>query len=192
MARGSRISLLGLYTWDKTIFDNFKLPASVNKNVLINNLLMECAEFEILYPDSNFIKNAIEQWSNKEIDNWNYIEELFKYDKSPFSDINITETTTHDTVKKESGIDKTVSQSTNQVSGWNDGLVNRNKIDDRNERTPDLTNTDKGTSTKTIKGSSDKYLKQDVLIKELNLRQIYDLYDLIIDGFKNRFCLLIY
>lgn len=192
MARGSRISLLGLYTWDNTIFENFMIPSSIDKNVLVNNLLMECAELEVLYADSDFMKNAIEQWSKKEIDNWNRIEELFKYNESPLNDIDITETTTHDYVKNESGSDKTISQSINQVNGWNDGLVDRNKIDDSNERTPNLTNTDKGTQTKTIKGLSSKYLKQDVMIKELQFRKLYDIYDVIIDEFKSRFCLLIY
>ena len=70
MARGSRISLLGLYTWDNTIFENFMIPSSVDKDVLVNNLLMECAELEVLYADSDFMKNAIEQWSKKELNKW--------------------------------------------------------------------------------------------------------------------------
>ena len=192
MARGSRISLLGLYTWDNTIFDNFMIPSSVDKDVLVNNLLMECAELEVLYADSDFMKNAIEQWSKKEIDNWNRIEELFKYNESPLSDIDITETIIHDNVKNESGTDKTTSESLNQVNGWNDGLVDRNKINDINERTPNLTNTDKGERIKTIKGLSSKYLKQDVILKELEFRKLYDIYEVIIDEFKSRFCLLIY
>lgn len=192
MARGSRISLLGLYTWDNTIFDNFMIPSSVDKDVLVNNLLMECSELEVLYADSDFMKNAIEQWSKKELDNWNRIEELFKYNESPLSDIDITETIIHDNVKNESGTDKTTSESLNQVNGWNDGLVDRNKINDTNERTPNLTNTDKGTQTKTIKGLSSKFLKQDVMIKELQFRKLYDIYEVIIDEFKSRFCLLIY
>ena len=192
MARGSRISLLGLYTWDNTIFDNFMIPSSVDKDVLINNLLMECSELEVLYADSDFMKNAIEQWSKKELDNWKRIEELFEYNESPLSDIDITETIIHDNVKNESGTDKTTSESLNQVNGWNDGLVDRNKINDTNERTPNLTNTDKGTQTKTIKGLSSKFLKQDVMIKELQFRKLYDIYEVIIDEFKSRFCLLIY
>ena len=45
------LSILGLYNYDNTIFDDFALPAQMNteKETLIDNLLMECAEFEILY-----------------------------------------------------------------------------------------------------------------------------------------------
>lgn len=191
MARGSRISILGLYTADNTIFDNFKIPSSINKEMLVNNILMECAEFEILYTNPDFMKNAIEQWSKKEIFKWNQINDALKT-INPLNDIDIVETINHDYIKNESGSDKTQSESINQINGWNDGLVDRNKINDINERTPNLTNTDKGERIKTIKGLSSKYLKQDIIFKELELRNLYNIDDIIIDDFKNRFCLLIY
>lgn len=191
MARGSRLSLLGLYTYDSTLFDNFNLPSTINKSMFINNLLMECAEFEILYPDSTFMKSAIEQWSLNELDKWNKISELLQSD-TPLQDINIEEITHHDFTKNETGVDKTVGNSLNKVNGWNDGLVDRNEIQDSNTRTPNLTNTDVGDTIKNIKGLSSKYLKQDIMLKELELRKLYALDDIIIDDFKTRFCLLIY
>ena len=191
MARGSRISILGLYKYDNSIFDNFHIPSSIDKDVLINNLLMECAEFEVLYPDAEFMKNAIEQWSLKEIENWNRMNDVLG-SMSPLEDINIVETTNHDYIRNESGSDKTMSDSINKINAWNDGLSDRNQIHDSSERTPNLTNTDKGLKTKTISGFSSKYLKQDVIIKELELRNLYQMDDIIIDDFKNRFCLLIY
>lgn len=191
MARGSIISLLGLYAWDSTIFDNFHIPESVDRDVLIKNLLMECAELEILYPNPDFMKDAIEQWSLKEIDKWNKFEYLLK-SETPLNDIDITETTIHDNIKNETGTDTTESESINQVNAWNDELSDRNKINDSNVRTPNLTNTDKGTTIKTMKGLSSKFLKQDIILKDLQLHNDYQIDDIIIDDFKTRFCLLIY
>lgn len=199
MARGSRISILGLYTFDNSIFDNFVIPESVDRDVLIQNILMECAEFEILYPDSNFMKNAIEQWSLKENEKWTKMNDILKIE-NPLNDVDIVENTIHDITKHESGNESHViyskTSSLNQVNGWNDGLTDRNKIDGEenstNTRTPNLTNTDNGERTKTIKGLSGKYLKQDVLMKEMEIRKLYNIDDIIIDDFKNRFCLLIY
>lgn len=199
MARGSRISILGLYTFDNSIFDNFVIPNNVDRDVLIQNILMECAELEILYPDSDFMKNAIGQWSLKEIDKWTKMNDLLEI-KNPLNDVDIVEKTIHDITKHESGNESNVidskTSSLNQVNGWNDGLSDRNKIDGEenstNTRTPNLTNTDIGERTKTIKGLSGKYLKQDVLMKEMEIRQLYSIDDIIIDDFKNRFCLLIY
>ena len=45
---GATMSLLGLWTANKGLFDFLKIPAALNKQTLIDNLLMECAELEIL------------------------------------------------------------------------------------------------------------------------------------------------
>jgi len=192
MGRGARLSLLGLYSFDNSIFDNFVIPNGMNKDMLLQNLLMECSELEILYPDSDFMKNAIGQWSLKELDKWIRMFELLSSNTNPLNDIDIVETTNHDFTKNETGTDMTTSESLNKVNGWNDGLVDRNKVNDTTTRNPNLTNTDSGEKVKTIKGLSSKYLKQDVIFKELELRNLYNIDDIIIDDFKTRFCLLIY
>lgn len=191
MARGSRISILGLYSYDNTIFDNMIIPDSVDRSVLINNLLMECSEFECIYPDSDFMKSAIGQWSEKEIETWNILDDMLSQ-TAPLTDINVTETEHHDYLKKETGSDKTEGESVSQVNGWNDGMVDRNKTNDSNTRTPNLNNSDVGDRVKTIKGLSSKYLVQDMIRKEIELRNDFSIDDIIIDAFKNRFCLLIY
>ena len=61
----SRLSLIGLYNYDPTIFDNLTLPTGLTKDILKNNILMRGAEFEVLYPDANFIKFSIGAWSAK-------------------------------------------------------------------------------------------------------------------------------
>lgn len=191
MARGSRISVLGLYTYDNTLFDEMVIPDSVDRSVLINNILMECAELECLYPDPDFMKSAIGQWSLKEIDTWNIIDDVLSQ-KNPLDDISVTETEHHDYMKQETGTDQTKGESISQVNGWNDGMVDRNKTNDSNIRTPNLNNSDVGDRVKTIKGLSSKYLKQDLVRKEIELRTDFSMDDVIIDAFKNRFCLLIY
>ena len=64
------LSILGLYNYDSTIFDNLVTPFEDNEN-LIQNILMECAELEILYPDADFMKFAIGAWSQKQLPIWN-------------------------------------------------------------------------------------------------------------------------
>lgn len=61
----SRLSLIGLYNYDPTIFDNLTLPTGLTKDILTNNILMRGAEFEVLYPDADFIKFSIGAWSAK-------------------------------------------------------------------------------------------------------------------------------
>ena len=44
----SSLSILGLYQWDNTLFDPMIVPAGVDKQAVVNNILMDCAELEVL------------------------------------------------------------------------------------------------------------------------------------------------
>ena len=71
----SKLSILGLYQHDQSLFENLHLPAeftSEDRETLINNLLMECAEFECTYPAFDFCKAAIGFWSNARLHVWQW------------------------------------------------------------------------------------------------------------------------
>lgn len=57
------LSILGLYQREPTLFDGLELPGSMNKDVLIDNILYEAATLEAYYPDPNFMKFMIGRWS---------------------------------------------------------------------------------------------------------------------------------
>ena len=63
--RPATLSILGLYRYDPTLFDNFQIPTALDKTVLIDNLLLECAELEVLYPDLDFLKFIIGRWRER-------------------------------------------------------------------------------------------------------------------------------
>ena len=72
----SDMSILGLYNYDNTLFANMAYPeafTSDDEAVLLNNLLMELAEFEVIYPTPVFMKQAIAAWSAKELPTWERI-----------------------------------------------------------------------------------------------------------------------
>lgn len=91
------ISILTLYQIDDTLFDNMELPArpftdrgyedlfltgwDLDKDILVENLLMELAELNILYTDPVFMKYAITTWSKKNKAVWQALYEtiFFKY-----------------------------------------------------------------------------------------------------------------
>jgi hypothetical protein len=64
------LSVLALYNYDNTIFDNLEIPQGVAKEDVINNILMELAEVEILYANPAMMKSAIGFWSKKELPVW--------------------------------------------------------------------------------------------------------------------------
>ena len=93
----SLISILTLYQIDDTLFENMELPArpftdrgyedmfltgwDLDKDTLVENLLMELAELNVLYTDPVFMKYAITTWSKKNKAVWQALYEtlFFKY-----------------------------------------------------------------------------------------------------------------
>lgn len=58
-------TLMGMYNYDNTIFNEMILPVGIDGDLLKQSLLIEKGEFEVLFPDPNFMKNAIKVWSAK-------------------------------------------------------------------------------------------------------------------------------
>ena len=85
----AQLDLLGLYRIDNTILDKLELPVDENdqevldRNVLKDNLLLDTVEMEILYPDPDFLKEAIGSWSSKQVPVWTELYKTTQYDYNP-------------------------------------------------------------------------------------------------------------
>lgn len=64
-----KLTMLGLQQAltikNQTLFDNMNLPAGIDKDTVVDNILLEGSDFEVLYPDPDFMRAAIGVWSNK-------------------------------------------------------------------------------------------------------------------------------
>ncbi len=84
------LSILGLYQREPTLFDELELPGSMNKDVLIDNILYEAATLEAYYPDPNFMKFMIGSWSFMNQSVWQKLYDttvleynpIFNYDRT--------------------------------------------------------------------------------------------------------------
>lgn len=61
----SRITLIGMYNYDSTIFDLLTVPTGIDRSTLIDTILLNSGDFECLYPDAPFLKFSIGAWSRK-------------------------------------------------------------------------------------------------------------------------------
>lgn len=124
----SKISILGLYKHDQSLFDNLRLPTAFTQNdreTLINNLLMECAEFECLFPNFDFCKSAIGFWSAARVGVWEklYATTQFVYNPIWNKDGTITETRTKEYSDEKSG----TVENEKEYSGSKSGSVSNTK-----------------------------------------------------------------
>lgn len=181
MRRTSTMSVLGLYNYDNTLFDDMIIPTTLTKQVLVDNLLMELAELEVVYTSAPFMKLAIKQWSTKMIDNWNKEQSALSNNYDPLHNYDRTETV------EETGNTSGTSGNTNKVTGYNSSTM---QDATSNASTSDVDST----IERNIRayGNIGVTTSQQMLESELKLRSNYNIYDLIINDFKNRFCVLVY
>lgn len=185
MARGSRISVLGLYHINPDLFNGMRLPASLSLGTFVDNLLMEYAELEVVYPDPEFMQDAIERWSKMRLPTWNRMEKVLYEEYDPFINIKRDEVRT---ITEERDLTGT-GDTTGKVSAWNDeGFTDRAKDESVSTQTGTVTTTEHFH----VEGDSAITDAQDVLKKEMQVRIEYDLYRLILAEFKERFCILVY
>ena len=92
----SRLDLLGIYNFDNTVLDLLEVPEDedgnelIDKDTLKDNLLMDTAEMEILYPDASFLKLAIGAWSKKQVPIWSELYASTQYEYNPIWNVNGT------------------------------------------------------------------------------------------------------
>lgn len=93
------VTPLSLYMLDETLFDGLQLPTmptnptdypdlyvqgfNLDREVLVNNILMETGELDCIYPDPDFCKWAITQWSKKELPVWQELYNTLFYKYNP-------------------------------------------------------------------------------------------------------------
>lgn len=104
------MSVLGLYNYDDTIFDNMSFPEAMTtaeKTDTINNIILECAELEVLYTNPAFMKFAIQTWSRKELPTWVRVYNASVAEYDPIENYNRYEesTQTTDMTRQHSGND---------------------------------------------------------------------------------------
>lgn len=208
MSRQSWLSFLGLYNWDNTIFDDMTLPDDFtldDKEIIVNNLLMESAELEVLYPDPEFMKQAITAWSAKEVISWNRLYKAMTAKYDPIENYNRKEET--DTQNRgsmvNSGTDRNDRtgqfQTTNSITSFDNNNfqphdLSVETVGDNTSITYGRTVSDNtGSKIKSeIHGNIGVTTSQQMLEQEIEVTPKINIYNIIINSFIQRFCLLVY
>lgn len=179
------LSIRALYRFNPDLFAYMYVPDGISKNVLANRIVTEYAELEVLYPDPDVMQDVITQWSFSQAKRWQRMALVLEEEYDPFINIKRDEVRTITTDRDL----QSTTEGQNGVSAWNS--------DDFEPRTSqNASGTDTGRVTTTehfhVEGDSAITDAQDVLRKEMEVRQKYNLYDVIMQDFKKRFLLQIY
>lgn len=244
MSRGAQMSILGLWQWDNSIFDLMQYPSfqdgetvyqftAEEKEMLNNNLMAECAELEILYPNPVVMKNMIGLWSMKELPTWIRVYKAALAEYNPIENYHRTENSTEtlNNYEQHTGTDSNQASGSDTMNGGatdtNSGtdtttgkvtgydsiqLVDHDQTDMihghvvtniHNDgttygRKDTFTHGEKIDHGGTIKHDTEAFgnigvtTSQQMLESELELAPKLNVFNYIIESFKNRFCILVY
>ena len=180
-----RISILGLYNWDDSIFDGLSLPAGLDKNIVIRNLMIELSELQVLYPNPDFMKEAISLWSYTKQQQWQKLYDAMHEEYNPLwnKEAYYTDKETRDL--HGSG----ESESINKVSAYN----SEDFVDSAKGNTKG-SSSDTGTITRerSEHGNIGVTTSQEMMRQEVDLWRDLNMTNIIVNDFKQRFCIMVY
>lgn len=195
------LTITNLYSKDKTIFDLMKIPADVDRAKLVSNILFECADLEVLYPDTALIKNLIGIWSDTLVDIWERFSKTVNLEYDPLENYDRREEWM-DSASGNSSQNSTASgndsnTNTEKVSAFNStGFENRAQATSTGENSTTGSTTGEAESESThsgrVHGNIGVTTAQQMLKSEIDLLQELCVYDYITAAFKARFCILVY
>ena len=192
MAIGSRVSIIGLYNYDPDIFEDLVLPDQIDKDQFIEYLLMRLAEMPMLYGSATYLKAMIGVWSNNRLPTWERMARVLYEDYDPFINIKRDEERTETVTRDLKTQGETSSSTQNDVNTWD--LEQQPTTGSNTSDSSTVANTGTITRHETyhLEGDSAITDAQDVARKEMDMRQKYNLINIIVNEFKAEFCLSIY
>jgi len=207
----ANLSILGLYKHNTDVFANFELPTALvsEKENIVNNILAECAELEILYPDYDFMKDIIGVWSHKQKPIWTKLYETTQFEYNPIwnKDGKVTEIENDNISRSEqnngaaSSQANTESTTENKVSAFNDASnYNPESKAETDGEAKTITTSTQNTSGEDKHSRTYQRLEQgnigvtttQSMIQEERDIDLFNIVDVIVNDFKNRFCILVY
>lgn len=190
------MSVLGLYYINPQLFSELASPPDMDKDLLIDNIIAECAELEIIYSDPEFMQKLIGIWSKKELPVWQKLFDTTQFVYNPIwnVDAHIKETETRDLQNRFTGNENADGSNINSKTGFNSNdLVITERDNVNNDVKRNDTSIDSGTITReTERGGNIGVTMTQQLIEAEREVDKFNIYDLICDSFKKRFCLMIY
>lgn len=194
---------------DNTILNGIILPEGLDLDTLKNNIILECAELEVIYSAPSFFRWAVDCWAIKELPIWERMWNAIQTEYNPLENYDRHEEwEDSQTVERESqnhttatGETNDTTQSNHFVYGFNDNAQVKQSSDtgsgnaereDSTTATGTESTTGNGTRSGRIHGNIGVTTSQAMLEAELKLDKKINIYDIIAKDFRNRFCILMY
>lgn len=130
--RQSRAGVSALLVWDPNLFDGMILPAGVESDLVVSEILNLAAYTPLLHPDPELMKYLIPLWSRKNITVWEKLKATTEFEYNPIENYDRNESYQESrTVSREAT--STDSGNSNVVLKSEDAGDNENMVSAENE-----------------------------------------------------------
>lgn len=200
----SKLTMLGYQAYLKhegdDLFSMLVVPDGIDRDVLINNILLEGGEFEVVYGNPEFMRYAIDIWSKKWYRTFEKWVNALDLEYNPIENYDRIEEYTDDSINDGSSSGtSTVNDKTsnvNKITAFDsDAFRNSDSTDSNVDSKGTSTNTNHATNKFTHKGRYHGNIgvttSQQMLQSELDIAK-WNLYEHITDLFLKEFCVLVY
>lgn len=204
----AKLTMIGLYNFDSTLFDDITLPSGINKDVLIAEILRQCGEFEVLYPNLDFLKFMISNWSDKHYRTFEKWVEGLAEEFNPLHNYDRHEVYTDTHISK----DDESSSSHSTTSTTSGGSTNRNvaaydaaTLQPREGETTSGTGSGSGDSSGSINRTGEETIKHEAhlygnigttksteMLLDFLSAERWNIYEHIAELFVDEFCIRVY
>lgn len=202
------LSIYGLYSYNPQIFDNLVLPAGLDRDLLVSDILTECSDFTLLYPNYDFMKMLIGVWSQKELLIWTRLHESETIEYNPIENYDRHESFSRSVSGEASGESSANSKASSTGSGTSKaGRTAYDSDSIKDVAQTDNINSDQSQGDSTESSSSSTSGVETVVnhthgnIGVTTAQQMIEgyrevskfcVYDYIVQSFKDRFCVQVY
>lgn len=186
------LSILTLNDYDQTVWDGLQVPTvetfkdglstmhSVDKNLVISSIIMECSDLQLIYPDLDYMKRMIGWWSAAEMPVWTKLFKTTVIEYNPIWNVDA------DIVDTDTGSGTNGGTNTEAVKGYNSS-----SWADHTQDTASGNWSDTRTHTTRRTGNIGVTATQELIQKERDIAD-FNIYKYITESFKKRFCVMIY
>lgn len=187
----AKVTLYGFHRhmelMDDNLFSKMELPENINKEILIDNILVRGGEFEVIYADPYFMQDVIGMWSHKwkwTFEHW--LEALKNVDNfNPLENYDRTE----EWENTSKGSSKSNSDSRTSVTAYDSEEL---KLRDQNGDTASGTSETEGTTKGRAHGNIGVTSLSQLFTEYQRDTATWNIYEHITDVFLQEFIIPVY
>lgn len=189
-----KLSILGLYNHYDDIFDRLVVPSTVDRNTVIHKILYDLAELSLVYTSADLVRDMIGVWSEAMLPSWERMAVALNAEYNPIHNYDRTEEWRDSTKESSSEHSESSGSSTEAVSGYNTGagMADSSRNSGSNEQDRGQNREASSTRTGRAYGNIGVTTTMQMIREEMNLREDFNIYDVITQSFKAKFCVMVY